>query len=60
MDVLHARLATTVLNVDQTTILMSEVDFVLKFVEMEKDTLLNAMMEITSMEMDAVKIVKLK
>lgn len=39
---------------------MLKLDSVLKFVVMERDIHQNVMMEITSMETDAVKIVKLK
>lgn len=39
---------------------MLKLDFVSKFVVMEKDIHQNVMMEITSMETDAVKIVKPK
>lgn len=60
MDASPARLATIVLNVDLTTLLTLSLDFVLKFVVMERDTLLNAMMETTSIVMDAARIAELK
>lgn len=60
MVVLHARPVMIVLNADQTTLWMLNQDFVLKFVVMEKDTLLNVMMVTTLMEMDVQKIVTLK
>lgn len=49
-----------VLNVDLTILLTLKLGFVLKYVVMEKDTLQNAMMEITLMAMDAAETVKLK
>ncbi len=60
MDVLHARLATIVLNADRTTLLMPKPDFALKSVVMERDTLLNVMMETTLMVMDAARTVESK
>lgn len=59
-DALLARPVTTVLNVDPITLLMPNLDFVLKYVVMERDTLLNAMMETTSMVMDVAEIAELK
>lgn len=60
MDVFHAKLVTTVLNADQTTIWMLNLAFVLKFAVMERDTLLNVTMETTLMVMDVQRIVTLK
>lgn len=60
MDVLPVKLATIALNADLITLLMPNPDFVSKSVVMEKDTLLNVMMETTSMVMDAAKIADLK
>lgn len=60
MDAFHARLAMIALNADLTTISMQGLDFVLKFVVMERDTLLNVMMETTLTVMDAARIAKSK
>ena len=60
MDVLLAKLATNVLNADLTTLLTPNPGFAFKSVVMERDTLLNVMMETTSMVTDAAKIAELK
>ncbi len=60
MDVLHAKLATIVLNADRTTLSMPRPDFVLNSVVMERDTLLNVMMETTLMAMDAARTAESK
>lgn len=60
MDVLPVRHATIVLNADQTMLLIQRAVFVLKFAVMQKDTPPSAMMEITSMVMDAARIVELR
>jgi len=59
-DVWPAKLVTTALNADLTTLLTLCLDSVLKFVEMERDILLNVMMKTTLMGMVAARIVELK
>jgi cell division GTPase FtsZ len=59
-DVLRVRLVTIALNADLITLLMSNLDFALKSAVMEKDTLLNVMMETMSMVMDAARIAESK
>lgn len=60
MDALPAKLVMIALNADLTTRLTPNLDFALKSVVMERDTLLNVMMETTSMVTDAAKIAELK
>lgn len=59
-DASPVRLVMIVLNADLTTPSMPNLGFVLKFVVMEKDTLLNVMMETMLTEMGAVGIAELK
>jgi hypothetical protein len=60
MDALVVKIVMIVINVDLIIIFIQQVDYVLKYVVMEKDILLVVMMVIILMEMDVVEIVKYK